>query len=445
MLKCIGLLPITNIIQTDFLSVFLPIMIKSMKKYTTHDESREKIIRASSFEAKRTNTHKDLVHDELERALEPSPEINAILDEVLKASNREEDCWFRNVFVEKDYDLFKTPNSFGNRLSTYFQLIAKVITTPKEDMGGMTFFERMGMIRKMQLNKDTKSIRYKELLYGKTRAEEVIRRSSERIKGKNNPAYGHGGKFSPFSKKFVKYQSEDDYKTGLTEVRTRSKQTKAANPQKENTKLEYYLAQGLSYEEAVRARAERQTTFTLMSCVEKHGYEKGKQIHDARQVKWKQSFNKSIPKEKLLERQRKGAFNKNSKTKKDPDGRFYLIALTAPSGAQFLKVGYTTNQMHRRAEDFNKPGWKVEVLDYLLTPRSHERAFEAENLALSELHKHSLLAKNDIDPEVAFLNMSETFRMDSDEVFELVADAFYVAANAVKEEGDKFLLQIPLD
>jgi hypothetical protein len=38
---------------------------------------------------------------------------------------------------------------------------------------------------------------------GKTRCDNYLNKQSERIRGNKNPAYNHGGKLSPFSKKFI--------------------------------------------------------------------------------------------------------------------------------------------------------------------------------------------------------------------------------------------------
>lgn len=65
-----------------------------------------------------------------------------------------------------------------------------------------------------------------------------------------------------------------------------------------NTKIEYYLQKGMSYEEACKDRSERQRTFTLEKCQKKYGLQKGKEVWKARQQKWQNTLN-SKPEEEI--------------------------------------------------------------------------------------------------------------------------------------------------
>lgn len=58
-----------------------------------------------------------------------------------------------------------------------------------------------------------------------------------------------------------------------------------------NVRIEYYLQKGMTYEEACKARAERQHTFSLEKCQKKYGKQKGKEIWEARQQKWLNTLN----------------------------------------------------------------------------------------------------------------------------------------------------------
>lgn len=60
------------------------------------------------------------------------------------------------------------------------------------------------------------------------------------------------------------------------------------------TNIEYYINKGLSSEEAKEKLSERQTTFSLEICIEKHGEIEGTKIWEERQQKWiKTLSNKS--------------------------------------------------------------------------------------------------------------------------------------------------------
>jgi len=121
-----------------------------------------------------------------------------------------------------------------------------------------------------------------------------LNKLSETIKGENNPAYNHGGKFSPYSSKFVKYEelSEEDRQKALNDMYSKVNETKELN-QTFTTRIEYYLNKGMTEEEAAIALTERQTTFSLEICIEKYGEEEGLKRWQERQNTWHSNFKKS--------------------------------------------------------------------------------------------------------------------------------------------------------
>lgn len=58
-----------------------------------------------------------------------------------------------------------------------------------------------------------------------------------------------------------------------------------------NTTLEFYLERGYSEEDAIIARSERQRTFTLEKCIDRHGEEEGYTIWKDRQERWQNTLN----------------------------------------------------------------------------------------------------------------------------------------------------------
>ena len=73
------------------------------------------------------------------------------------------------------------------------------------------------------------------------RSEKYLQEQSERIKGCKNPAYQHGGKYSPFSDKFI-HGKDPLIHTKISTIRKQNKN--------ETTSIDYYLKRGLSLTEA---------------------------------------------------------------------------------------------------------------------------------------------------------------------------------------------------
>jgi len=107
---------------------------------------------------------------------------------------------------------------------------------------------------------------------------------SDKVLGAKNPAHQHGGKFSPFSDKFIGKAKKED-------VLKKSKESRKRN-HNNTTSLEYYTFRGMSLEDAIIARRERQQTFSLKRCIEKYGEQEGKLKWQSRQEKWLSNFKK---------------------------------------------------------------------------------------------------------------------------------------------------------
>lgn len=119
------------------------------------------------------------------------------------------------------------------------------------------------------------------------RSDSYLKYQSERIKGDKNPGYQHGGKFSPFSDKFV----------GKTETSKKDATEKAHQSRLDNnsyvTKTSYWISRGYTEDEAKELISERQVTFSLEICIKKHGEEKGRRVWVERQKKWHDNYEKS--------------------------------------------------------------------------------------------------------------------------------------------------------
>jgi very-short-patch-repair endonuclease len=126
-------------------------------------------------------------------------------------------------------------------------------------------------------------------------AQETLRKMSDNVKGGKNPGFNHCGKFSPVSKNFIKYSklSDKEKEQQIKEVKNTIRNVKENEPwRKGNNNIEYFLHKGYSEEEAKVLLKDRQTTFSLKKCIQKHGEEKGRKVWKDRQEKWLSSYKK---------------------------------------------------------------------------------------------------------------------------------------------------------
>lgn len=177
----------------------------------------------------------------------------------------------------------------------------------------------------------------------------VCKDSVDKVTGENNPGYNHGGKLSPFSKNFVKYQdlTEEEKENTIAQKYEDNSKFMEENPHRNPTRIEYYLAQGLSEEDAQKALSKRQSTFSLKICQEKHGKEVGKRIWEERQTKWLNVLDSKTDEEKD-EISRKKGINRNCLDLflegSDAPGSLYLIKI---SDNQY-KIGITSRSLEKR-------------------------------------------------------------------------------------------------
>lgn len=111
--------------------------------------------------------------------------------------------------------------------------------------------------------------------------------SRERYSGENNPAYQHGGKYSPWSEKFIK---------GTKNIESAKK--KARDTVKNNDsypmKLDYWIRKtngDLIEAERLHKELISRAAFTLENCIEKHGEFEGERIYRDRQIRWQNTLS----------------------------------------------------------------------------------------------------------------------------------------------------------
>jgi len=133
---------------------------------------------------------------------------------------------------------------------------------------------------------------------------------SDNFKDGRNPAINHNGCYSPYSRKFIKYQglSEDEIDKKIMDVKTRSENKRVLPNQ-----IEYWLKKGFNENEAIEKISKSQSTFSLNKCIKKYGIKEGTEIFNNRQVKWKNTMNLKSDEEKIrISKAKNSAYSKIS-------------------------------------------------------------------------------------------------------------------------------------
>ena len=247
---------------------------------------------------------------------------------------------------------------------------------------------------------DTTAIEYKEKFNSK------LSPSKQGFqKGEANIAFNHGGKFSPWSDKFVNPNNID-----IEECKTRTQQA-IIDSDKLNTRLSFYLNQGMSETEAKIALSERQSTFSLQKCVEKYGETEGINIFNTRQEKWQKTLSDK-PADEIDKMNRKKATKVNYKSlwnnELHIDGEFYIIELPNNN----VKIGITSRDVHKRYTKLELDG--CNVLCTRKMPINH--CFMLEQLTVRHLNNFKI-SKNE---QYMQYGWTETFTECPNKILEYV-------------------------
>lgn len=120
------------------------------------------------------------------------------------------------------------------------------------------------------------------------------------------------------NKGFSEEDSKEKAKEVMSEIHEKTFKKFKENPEKYvskyPTKIEYYLERGYSEEVAKKKLIERQQTFSLKKCIQKHGESDGQRIWQERQEKWKKTLDSKSEDEKI-EINRKKLFNNSGYSK----------------------------------------------------------------------------------------------------------------------------------
>lgn len=226
----------------------------------------------------------------------------------------------------------------------------------------------------------------------------------ENMKGENNPGYNHGGRLSPMSKNFVKYQDKDEKDVegsilGICEKSTKSRKDNASN----NTTLDYYLAKGMTLEEAKNALSERQVTFSLDKCIERHGEEKGLEVWKRRQEKWMGTLNSKTDEEKdIISKKKASKFNyKNVRSIGNVDGMFYILEIDYED-RKAIKIGITTRDVETR---YSNATIRRMVSSKIIHETDIHTAFKIEQILREKFKSYIIDKEERIEP----FGWTETF------------------------------------
>lgn len=146
-----------------------------------------------------------------------------------------------------------------------------------------------------------------------------------------NPFKDHKGRLSPFKKGSVNYSRE-----AVDKARKRRSYT---------TRISYYLNKGMTLEEAQKALAERQRTFSLEKCIKKYGEDEGFKRWKERQAKWLETLDNKTEEEKREINMRKHSGTGNIRD--NVPCKLYYIKFYSKE-ITFWKVGITTKTLGQR-------------------------------------------------------------------------------------------------
>jgi len=315
-----------------------------------------------------------------------------------------------NLTTDEVSDMFGKAMSNENRnnkIKLMQSYLAKIVKYNKE----VTDYWQQVLLCQ-QYPKKTENMEFYTLLYGEEHAKEKLNKKASRVKGENNPGYQHGGKFSPFSKKFV---------AGDISEETKKKAVASRDANNSVTARLSYWTERYGEEEGQRLYYDRQNTFNREKLIAKYGEEEGIRRWNERQEKWLASLE-ALPEEKKIEINAKKGFWKHSEPKTqlmDPDDPFnqidtklYVIEYQ-PLGydKSFIKIGVTSKYLSQRfpsvtikdvikvyhADRFTNFNRECEIKKYILGNQlsilieSEDKKFDGWTECVEIEHKDELL------------------------------------------------------
>lgn len=207
------------------------------------------------------------------------------------------------------------------------------------------------------------------------------------VSGKDNPGYQHGGKFSPFSEKFIHVE-----KTDIRAIKQKAAKNRADNDNNTTT-VKYWLKKtDGDIKQANQLLSQRQKTFSLEICIEKYGEELGLTRWTKRQEKWLTTLSQKSPEELEVNKKKSSKINYQTLWKNDitSNGVLYLIKL--PNN--LFKIGVTTKNIFSRYKTSDLIDCKI-IIDFNSTinhcfqiEQLIKRKFKSNVITKTEMYKN---------------------------------------------------------
>jgi predicted nucleic acid-binding Zn ribbon protein len=250
---------------------------------------------------------------------------------------------------------------------------------------------RMGQISSVHMKIHGMTIPEIKILYPdqKLLSVNLSMELSKRVEGDKNPGFKHGGRLSPFSSKFLKYNEFSNVETKeiVEKLFVKSINTRNINDNN-STRLSYYTSRGMSELDSEIALHNRQTTFSLEKCINDYGDELGTLIWADRQANWQNTLNSKSDEEKdLINSKKSSKVNYRSLWSQtlDSQGYFYIIEIYP----NVVKIGVTSKSDIRKRYNIID----LKNTNILLFEKCHSinHAFQIEQLLK---RKNKLLINN---------------------------------------------------
>jgi len=285
----------------------------------------------------------------------------------------------------------------GRKVSAIFAELFREHTEGEVECQVCKLYKRNIIVQHVNMAHGLSGEEYKRVYGGELVSDSIKNKLSEKIKGDKNPAYQHGGRLSPFSPKFVKYQDKTDEEI-IESIKGVCNKSSTSNRENGNndTTLIYWTSRGCSDEEAKKEITNRQITFSLEKCIEKYGEEAGKQKWQERQEKWQTTLN-SKPIEEI-ERINQGKstgrmnqlFNSDPRVKLIPSLLYYIRFYNIENNIEFWKVGITSHDcVSKQFGSTRKHNLKYEVISINDTMTFYD-AFKAEQKILNKYKEYRI-------------------------------------------------------
>lgn len=288
---------------------------------------------------------------------------------------------FKGISTKKDALLDSLKKDLENGFTLYNKRNLERFLQCRDDIND--FAEQFIILEEYYAknNKYANSEQLYKILYGEILGSEKWKEKIEKVSGENNPWANHNGKYSPWKEGSENYSKESIQKA--IEKRT------------PNTCLDYYLKKGYTEEESELLLKERQTTFSLDKCIEKHGEELGTQIWENRQEKWQNTL-KSKSQEEIDNINKRKSSGIGRYLDRSITGNLYYIHFFTET-EDFWKIGITSKNVNERF-NFESLKYKHHLYHEILFFNEYDtiqQAYEEEQFILSKFNDKRIII--DID------------------------------------------------